>query len=219
MTSRPESKARRKSPQDRRAEIVATATRMALEIGLEQLTLRRVAERLGVANSLVSHYFPSVDELLAEAFDAAARQEIDRVYAAAEADPDPVRRVLEIVDDYVTGDRERMATLWLGAWYNGRTRPALHAAVTELMNAEIGRLAALIEAGNAEGSFRAPDPVSGAIRILAVCDGLSIQAVMRAPWDHTAARELVYIVTERELGLPAGTFDAARSRGGADTPS
>ncbi|MDT7675852.1 MAG: hypothetical protein QOD82_3754, partial [Pseudonocardiales bacterium] len=41
------------------------AAELALANGLEALTLRRVAEALGVFPGLVNHYFPAVDELVA----------------------------------------------------------------------------------------------------------------------------------------------------------
>lgn len=68
----------RRSPADRRAEILDAATRLALGHGLDHVTLRSIAQELGVAGSLVSHYFPAVDELLAEVFGGAARAELDR---------------------------------------------------------------------------------------------------------------------------------------------
>ncbi|MFE6993528.1 TetR/AcrR family transcriptional regulator, partial [Streptomyces pharetrae] len=62
----------RKDPAARRAEIVDAAAGVALREGLECVTLRRVAEELDVRPGLISHYFPSADDLVAEAFGSAA---------------------------------------------------------------------------------------------------------------------------------------------------
>jgi AcrR family transcriptional regulator len=63
---------KRKPPAERREEIVAAASRLAVAEGLERLTLRRVAEALGVVPGLVNHYFPVADDLVAAAFGFAA---------------------------------------------------------------------------------------------------------------------------------------------------
>ncbi|MGW4033414.1 TetR/AcrR family transcriptional regulator [Streptomyces sp. NPDC004838] len=214
MTSTPRGRVRRKSAEDRRAEIVAAASALALGEGLEQITLRNVADRLGVAGSLVSHYFPSVDSLLAEAFKAAAEQESHDIDAAMERAADggadgaslPVERLRALLRFHTAGDRDSMSLLWLDAWRLGRRRPALHTEVIAQMTADVGQLAALIREGMRSGDFTAADPEASATRILAVLDGLSVQAVMRKAVTYGTVEELVFIVAERELGLPVGTF-------------
>ncbi|MBB6376349.1 AcrR family transcriptional regulator [Pseudonocardia eucalypti] len=206
MTSRVARAARRKSAPDRRAEIVAEATRLALADGIDQLTLRAVADRLGVVSSLVSHYFPAVDDLLVEAFRTAAQADSAQTYAQVEQAGDPVAGLRTMLRLTISEERDRISTLWLGAWYAGRKRPVLHAEVTAEMGRDIERLSALIERGRAGGALHTDDPDASAIRILAVTDGLSIQAVMRSTVDYRAVRELVFTVAERELGLPEGAL-------------
>ncbi|MFB7594020.1 TetR family transcriptional regulator [Streptomyces sp. NPDC056160] len=75
MTSRPRPARIRKQPGERRAEIVRTAARIALEEALERVTLRRVADELGVRPGLVGHYFPAAGDLVSEAFTHAATGE------------------------------------------------------------------------------------------------------------------------------------------------
>ncbi|MFC4913922.1 TetR family transcriptional regulator C-terminal domain-containing protein [Actinomadura gamaensis] len=82
MLSRPQPKRVRKSPEARRAEIVAAASAIALAEGLECVTLRRVADELAVRPGLISHYFPVTEDLVAEAFGAAASGELDELIPA-----------------------------------------------------------------------------------------------------------------------------------------
>lgn len=77
MSSSVQRKRIRKSPEARRAEIVETAAAVALAEGLECLTLRRIADELDVRPGLISHYFPSVEDLVAEAFGTAAGAELE----------------------------------------------------------------------------------------------------------------------------------------------
>lgn len=198
--------AKRKSAAERRAEIVSAAQVMALDEGLESLTLRRVADALGVVPGLVNHYFPAVDDLVATAFASAAAAELEQILddtAAADGPAGRLRRVLLLlVDD----DRDRLSLLWLDAWQAGRRRPALHAEVVRLMVAWQQRVAELIEVGVRAGEFRTPDPATAAARILTVVDGLSVQAVMRSAIDDQPVRGLVFSTAERELGLPDGAL-------------
>ena len=207
MTSRPTAKIRvRRSAEDRRAEIVSAATRIALSEGLDQVTLRSIAEELGVVGSLVSHYFPSVDELLAEAFAGAAGAERDDIFAAVDEADTPLaglrRLLLRLVDD----ERDEISTLWIDAWHGGRRRPALNEEVGRQTEAWIVRLSALIEAGEQAGEFHTDNPRRSAARIMAVVDGLSVSATMRGTIDYETVEQLVFVIAESELGLARGAL-------------
>lgn len=194
----------RRSAADRRVEIVQAATRIALKEGLDQVTLRRVAEDLGVTGSLVSHYFPAVDDLLAEAFSAAAEAELDETFGAL--DPEPLAALRGYVTALVDQERDGMNTLWVDAWHASRRRPALNEAVRRLTDAWNGRLADLLARGAADGAFACPDPRVSAARIMAVVDGLTVHTVMRETLDYSSIEELVFLVTESELGLAPGAL-------------
>jgi AcrR family transcriptional regulator len=220
MTSRAQSPARRKPAQQRRAEIVSTAGTIALAEGLESLTLRRVADALGVFPGLVNHYFPSVDDLVAAAFGAAAAAELDEVFGAPEVvfsgdefAANPLARVRLVLHMLLDPDRDDVSLLWLDAWQASRRRPALRAEVARQMRAWQERLSALIQDGAAAGAFRAQDSAAAALRILAMVDGLSIQAASRSSIDYTTVREMVVATVERELGLPLGTLQGSPQPG------
>ena len=51
------SKGKRLSPEERRSELLQCAVDLALESGLARVTARRVAQRAGVAQGLVTHHF------------------------------------------------------------------------------------------------------------------------------------------------------------------
>ncbi|MFB6820824.1 TetR/AcrR family transcriptional regulator [Streptomyces virginiae] len=87
MSSSVQRKRIRKSPEARRAEIVETAAAVALAEGLECLTLRRIADELAVRPGLISHYFPSVEDLVAEAFGTAAGAELEVLLPAGAQAP------------------------------------------------------------------------------------------------------------------------------------
>lgn len=85
MTSRGAGKQVRKSAAERRGEIVAAAARVGLREGLECVTRQRIADELGVQPGLIHHYFPVVEELVAEAFTSATTAELDGLLPSAAA--------------------------------------------------------------------------------------------------------------------------------------
>ncbi len=204
MTSSAPGRQRRKTAQDRRAEIVAAAGALALDEGLESLTLRRVAEALGVVPGLVNHYFPAVDDLVAVAFGTAAAAELDEVMTAVAVGIGPLARMRRLVAELVADDRDAISLLWIDAWHAARRRPVLREEVTRQMLAWRDRIADLARDGGEAGTFRCTDPTATAVRILAVVDGLSVQAVMRSGADHASVRDLLVRTAERELGLDQG---------------
>lgn len=209
MTSRGATQARprrvRKSPEARRAEIVGCATELALRDGLETVTLRSVSTALGITGGLVGHYFPSVDDLLAEVFRTVTVAELDDILSAA-AEQDAPARLRSVLHQLVADDRDPVSLLLLDGWHAGRRRPAVRAAVDAVMTAWSDRLAGLLRDGVTEGTWAVPDPVRSATRILAVVDGHAIAAVLRGSVDYAPVRDLVLAVAERELGLPDGSL-------------
>ena len=208
MPSRAEQKIRvRRSAEDRRAEIVAAATQQALSGGLDLVTLRSVADELGVVSSLVSHYFPSVDTLLAEAFAGAAGGELDEIFADVDRAASPLEGFRRLLTATVAAEeRDQISMLWIDAWHVARRRPALYDEVSHQMSRWLDLSTGLVEAGCRAGQFTSSEPRVSAGRIIAVIDGLSVQSVMRGAIDYASVRELVFLVAERELGLETGTL-------------
>lgn len=203
----------RRSAADRRAEIVEAARRLALRDGLENVTLRSLGDELGVAGSLISHYFPAVDDLLAEAFAAAVGEEIVQLFGedGGERDREPVHALAMVLTFAVDEDRADVNRLWIDAWHVGRRRPALHAEVARQTDRWTNSLGALITHGVERGDFRLADgaePRGVAARIMAVIDGLTVQSTLRATIGYDAVASLGLAVAEHELGLAPGTLTA-----------
>jgi len=194
---------------ERRTEIVQAASVLALAEGLESLTLRRVADALGVVPGLVNHYFRSVEDLVAEAFAAAAYGEFSTLFDEVDTAGTPLERMRTLIGLLVSDDRDDISLLWIDAWNACRQRPALHAEVSHQMLVWQERVADLISAGVTDGVFRAADPPAAATRIMAVSDSFSLQAAVRSPADYVVVRQMVIDNAERELDLRPGELDPA----------
>ncbi|MFJ3725875.1 TetR/AcrR family transcriptional regulator [Streptomyces sp. NPDC090045] len=233
MSSSVQRKRIRKSPEARRAEIVDTAAAVALAEGLECLTLRRIADELDVRPGLISHYFPSVEDLVAEAFGTAAGAELevllpigpagsDRREARGESDgPDaptgsdaaggpggstPTERLARFFARTSGEAYDSISRLWINARHLSRYRPVLRDRVAEQEAAWRGRLEGVIEEGVARGEFRTEDPYVTAIQILIVLDGLGVHANTEDRGRPEAVTRMAVTTAERELGLPRGAL-------------
>ncbi|MCI3935441.1 TetR/AcrR family transcriptional regulator [Streptomyces sp. AN091965] len=207
MTSRLQNKRIRKPPAERHAEIVAAAARVALTEGLECITLRRIAEELAVRPGLISHYFPAVDDLVAEAYGTAAGAELDALLPAERAGATCVQHLARFFAR-TTGDAyDDLSRLWLNARHLSRYRPALRARVSAQEAAWRDRFEGHIRDGVARGEFRTDDPMVTTEQILVVLDGLGVlvnsgDSVGSAP----EVLRLPLTTAERELGLEPGSL-------------
>lgn len=197
---------RRLSREHRREELLDAAVALAVEDGLGKVTARRIAARVGVAQGLVTHYFGSIDELLAAAFEHAATRERSELDASQGGDPvEALRRMLAF---YVSPARDAMALLWLDAWRESAHRPAVRQAVMRQMERDIVDLDAIIASGTDAGLFPSASRKS-AMRILALLDGLAANAAVRtgiagSKLDYANVTEFVISIAEQELGLSPG---------------
>ncbi|MFG2660669.1 TetR/AcrR family transcriptional regulator [Streptomyces sp. NPDC048425] len=198
MPSRVQHKRTRKTPAARRAEIVDAAAAVALAEGLECVTLRRIGEELGVRPGLISHYFPSADDLVAEAFGSAS--------SAERAQGTPTLHLGWFFARATGTSYDNISRLWINARHLSRYRPVLRDRVAEQEAAWRERLTGLIRQGVDRGEFRTDNPYVTAIQILVVLDGLGAHANTDTGNRPAAVSRMAATTAERELGLPHGTL-------------
>ncbi|WP_330247686.1 MULTISPECIES: TetR family transcriptional regulator C-terminal domain-containing protein [unclassified Streptomyces] len=206
MSSSVQRKRIRKSPAARRAEIVDAAATIALTEGLECITLRRIGEQLDVRPGLISHYFPSAEDLVAEAFGSAASTELDTLLPAERADGTPTQRLARFFA-HATGEAyDDISRLWINARHLSRYRPVLRGRVGEQEAAWRGRLESLVREGVEREEFHTDDPYVTTIQILVVIDGLGAHANTDTGDRPEAVTRMAITTAERELGLPGGAL-------------
>lgn len=195
------------SPADRREAIIDATLAVMLRKGMAATTVRDVAHEMGTSSGLIHHYVDSMDELLAEAFDRAASQDLEATRAAMAAGGDPIRRLQIFFSTYVRAEQDWAFQLWLDAWAEAARRPPVQATSQRLNVAWQQLLAETIEAGAAAGAMTCDDPEGAAWRILSLLDGLSLQAVAhRVDIDRFAVISWSVAMAEHELGLTAGAL-------------
>jgi AcrR family transcriptional regulator len=189
-------------PAARRAAIVEATLAVMVRKGLAATTVRDVAEEMAVSPGLVHHYFDSMDDLLATAFERAAEEGLTRTRAAMAVTDDPVEQLRAFFTSYTRAEQDWAFQLWLDAWAEAARRPAVRATSYRLNVAWQQLLVAVIEEGVSSGAFTCRDPEASAWRILSLLDGLALQTVAHqvaldresvVAWSATyAAHELGY---------------------------
>ena len=165
--------------QERRAELAGAVWRLASSDGLEAVTVRRVAEEAGWSTGAVVHYFADKEELLLLAFSTVADRVRTRLAEAAEQTTEPLDLVRAWLVEGLPVGRERQAEVrvWFAFLGLALTRPAFARAQRLTYRAWRGRVADLLRDAQERGDIRADvDPSAAAAALVAVVDGLAIQA-------------------------------------------
>jgi len=193
----------RKSAAVRREEILAATVEEIEATGLRALRVSDVAARLGLSASLVIYHFETKEALVAEAFDFAGRQDIDRARELAAGQVSALQRLRDVVGWYLPSGSSRSWKIWIDAWSVGLFDAGLRATFAALDREWKSILVHLMDEAIAAGECTAPEggTASGATRVLAFLDGLAIQVMVNSETvDTEALSTWVDDFLTRELG-------------------
>ena len=197
----------RLSPAARREEIVAAALRVATTKGLANTTVRDVAAEMGTSSGLIHHYFASMDDVLAAAFEQAAGEDFANTAAAIRGSIGAADRLAAFFASYTRTEAYSAFQIWLDAWAEASRRPALGATSRRLNVAWQRLIASTIGDGVDEGAFRCDDPDATAWRVLSLLDGLSLQlAAHPGVIQRSVVLDWAMTSLEGEVGLPIGSL-------------
>ncbi len=195
----------RMSADRRREAIVDSAIAVARRKGLAATTVRDVAAEMGTSSGLVHHYFETMDDVLAAAFERVAGDELAETDAILAEAGDPLAVIAAFLGSYAPVGEDWSFQLWLDAWAEAGRRPALREASGRLNLGWAAMLERAIRDGVRAGVFRSDDPAGAAWRILSVIDGLALQIVAhRTIIDRSDMLAWATVSAERELGLAPG---------------
>lgn len=194
----------RLSPSARRDEIVAATLRVAATKGLANTTVRDVAAEMGTSSGLIHHYFASMDDVLAAAFEEAAGAELAEAEGAMQSCNGAIERLSSFFASYTHTDEYGAFQMWLDAWAEATRRPTLGATSRRLNIAWQRLIATTIAEGIKEGTMSCDDPDAAAWRVLSLLDGLSLQlATHPGVIERTQVLDWAMTALEFEVGLAA----------------
>jgi AcrR family transcriptional regulator len=188
---------------ERRPQIMDAAVRVISSRGFDGMRLSDVAEEAGVSVGTVQHYFGSREAVLIAAFRHVHAGALRRWMAAANAERDPWRRMVAIIDSAIDHRyRERWA-VWLDYWTLSQRDARMRRDSADLHRAWLAPLCTAIEDGTAAGRFAPLGAVQDvAERLLGLMDGLALQLLLDIPGTSPArAREMLVAALARDLGV------------------
>lgn len=205
----------RRTPAERSAEIVTAATALAREQGLSALTLRSVADRAGVASSLIAHYHPAVDDLVARVYTDLVEAELAEVHGLVSRVESAASRFGSLLETLLDGSREDLTVVWVEGWAMSRRNDALARAVRVQMGRWHRLVAGIVDDGIAEGVFTVDDAAGVAWQLLGMIDGLNAQSLVRGA-DQSDVIARMSRAAETLLGArPGDVRSLARADAGA----
>ncbi|WP_091227042.1 TetR/AcrR family transcriptional regulator [Microbacterium sp. 3J1] len=201
---------RRLPPEQRERSILDGAIALAGESGLEALTVRAIAARVGVTPALVAHYRPVMDAFIAEVFSAIVAAERDEVIDAYDASIGLRDNLLRIIETLLDDSRDDVAMVWVQAWALGARNDALAAGVRAEMDLWQSGLEDLIARAITEDPSIRVDPGTSAWMLLAMVDGMSAHSLVKwAPRDRSdLARRTLAAVLDAPTDTRQGTSPA-----------
>ncbi|KQV02269.1 hypothetical protein ASC55_08245 [Microbacterium sp. Root322] len=196
------------SPEERDQSILDGAIGLARESGLESLTVRAVAARVGVTPALVAHYRPGMDTFVADVFGLIVAAEREEVIAAFDDTDDLRESLLRLIETLLDADRDDVTLIWVQAWALGARNDALAARVRQEMDGWQSALEQIFARAAAAGAIAAGRADTAAWLLLAMVDGMNAHSLVKwAPRDRAdlARRALAAV-------LDSATPEATGSR-------
>ena len=206
----------RKPPAVRRQEILDAVIALASVKGLDGVRTRDVAEQVGVAPGLIHHYFPSIDDLLAESFGQWADASLEQLRRIP--DELPARTSLALLVAEMAPEQR----LWTDALTTATRYDLLRERARELSVAYLDHVVAMIQAGIDDGTFTCANPRESAWRLILMLDGLVAMVHTLGLIERAEVPFLVGPVVENDLGLEPGSFTElvqAVAAAGAEMPT
>jgi len=194
----------------RRRAVVDALFRVVRREGVEQASLRNVADEAGLAIGSVRHYFDSHDELLVFALqeledrvEARMRAGAERILAAgtsAERTPLVESLLGELLP--LDADRRDESVIWLAFVTAARTRPSLRPSARRLHRGVRMIVGKVLVGAAAHDAFPADlDLDLETERLAALLDGLAVNAVLQPDLTTPA---VMTTVLRRHLDSLAG---------------
>jgi AcrR family transcriptional regulator/acyl-CoA thioesterase FadM len=202
----------------RRAELLEAARRVIGRRGFAKATVGEITGEAGASAGLLNYHFASRDDVVAEAFAAAAREDLADLEEISRRHADPPTRLAAYLDleEWADCDAWRM---WIDAWGEAVHTDALRSTLQEFERGWRSVLAGVLADGDRLGCWSCSDAEDAAGRLVAALDGIGLHTTLHTEdVDSGTAYAWARRLAERELDvtLPDPPAPAALAR--APTP-
>lgn len=193
---------------NRRTSVLLAARRCLAREGLDRLTMRMIAREAGVSLGTVTYYFRSKEDLLTAVLFNVAEQFDRSIEDSCPGEADPYKKLLAYVANSLPVDQlmRELWLVWLEFWNRASRTPELSPLHYELYGRWRREVAGILEAGIDAGHFRQHDTELFAKMLLAVIDGLAVNAVVGDPEVSSDEMSKVCLAVIEPLLVPEGSF-------------
>jgi AcrR family transcriptional regulator len=165
----------------RRPAILTAAAEVISERGVQNTRISDVAERAGTSAPGVLYWFPTKDQLLAEALQFSDDRFYDGLTEQLEG-CDSARDKLARLVDLWPSDGDGETVLWIELWVRALRDPQLAATRERLDRRWRDAIAEIVREGQANGEFEeTADADDVALLLGALMDGFAIQLALGDP--------------------------------------
>jgi AcrR family transcriptional regulator len=128
----------------------------------------------------LTYHFPSIDSLLGAALREASVEYTNSAIESARALPGARDRLMSLIDAALPSSARSLRNwrLWIEYWARASHLSDLAALHSERYAEWRSTFAEIVAAGVGSGEFRAVDPSSTALTLVALLDGLGLQTVI-----------------------------------------
>jgi AcrR family transcriptional regulator/acyl-CoA thioesterase FadM len=203
---------------NRRAELIEAARRVIQRRGFSKATVGAITGEAGASLGLLNYHFGSRDDVVAEAFAAAARADLDALEAISRRHRDPPVRLAAYLDLEGWADRD-VWRMWIDAWGEAVHTEKLRRTLEQFERGWRAVLAGVLADGDRRDCWRCADPEDAAGRLVAALDGLGLHTTLH-PDDVApeAAARWARRLAELELGVTLPRAPAPAAAGPPPTP-
>lgn len=185
----------------RRDELLGAARRVIGRDGFAGATVGTITREAGASLGLLNYHFGSRDEVIAEAFAAAAREDLDALEAISRRHEAPPERLAAYLDQSEWADFSSWR-LWVDAWGSSVHSPLVRDTLGRFDVGWRAVLAQVLADGVRQGCWACADVQDTAARLVAVLDGIGLHATVHGE-DVPPARAAAWArrLAELELGV------------------
>ncbi len=186
---------RRRPPEVRRRMLLDAARGVIAERGLHATTVRDIAAAGEVAVGTVTYHFSGIEEVLAGVLESEMDAYSAPIWERAAAAPTGLTGLTELIDGLVASDERTREhwKLWLDFWALAAHYPQYSGWQSRVYR-DLHRLTEkLLERGRADGSLSVDDPQRVSVELIALLDGLVVQAYLpQSRLSPRRAREMLH---------------------------
>jgi len=186
---------------EKRDRILHAAETCMKERGLGALNIRDVAREAGVSLGSVHYYFSGKDQILMEIFEGFVRR-VSRATLARVPGADPRQVIADFLEGFFTElEREPYTCqLFLDLWQHVNRQEASRQLMASYYRNALEFLTRMIRDGKRQGLFRVESPALAAAQIIALIDGIKVQAhLFGAAVDMQKTKSACRTFVERAL--------------------